>query len=93
MGGHASWLTLGDPLFVVRTLNQTIHETFDLNYLVLSHNASDELSQLLTESVKTRTFVWVQSKVSKQTKHVHLRTNHFYTNVKAKVFNNILTTS
>ena len=64
--GHASWLTLGDQTFVVRTLNQTISR-------VLSLNASDQPSQLLTALVKTRTFVRVQSKVSKQTKHVHMR--------------------
>ena len=33
--GHASWLTLGDQTFVVRTLNQTISR-------VLSLNASDQ---------------------------------------------------
>ena len=49
------------------------HETFDLNNKLLSLNASDQPSQLLTALVKTRTFVWVQSKISKQTKHVHLR--------------------
>ena len=33
MGGHASWLTLGDPLFVVRTLNQTISRDFRFELL------------------------------------------------------------
>ena len=45
----------------------------DLNNKVLNHNASVQLSQPLTALVKRRTFVWVQSKVSEQIKHVYLR--------------------
>ena len=72
-GGHASRLIMGDHTFVVRTLNQQFYETFHLNNKVLNHNASVQLSQPLTALVKRRTFVWVQSKVSEQIKHVYLR--------------------
>ena len=44
-----------------------------MNNKELNHNASDELNQPLTVLAKTKTFVWVQSKTSGQTKHVHLR--------------------
>ena len=45
-GGHASWLTLGDQTFVVRTLNQTISREFRSEQLTLNHNASEQLSQV-----------------------------------------------
>ena len=38
----------------------------------LYHNASNQLNQPLTALAKTKTFMWVQSKVSRQIKHVHL---------------------
>ena len=68
MGRHASCLSLGNQTFVVRTLARAKRflETFDLNNKVLNHNAFDQLSQLLTALVKTRTFVRVQSKISEQ---------------------------
>ena len=44
-----------------------------MNNKELNHNASDELNQPLTALAKTKTFVWVQSKASRQTKHVRFR--------------------
>ena len=54
--------------------NQTkqFHETFEMNNKALHHNTSNQLNQPLTALAKTKTFMWVQSKVSKQIKHVHL---------------------
>ena len=43
-----------------------------MNNKALHHNASNQLNQPLTALVKTKTFMWVQSKVSRQIKHVHL---------------------
>lgn len=69
--GHINWLISGDQTFVDTENVKQFHGTFELKNKELNHNASD---QLLTTLVKTRTFIQrVQSKVSKQTKHVHLR--------------------
>lgn len=70
--GHINWLISGDQTFVdtENVKPHQFHGTFELKNKELNHKASD---QLLTTLVKTRTFMWVQSKVSKQTKHVHLR--------------------
>ena len=43
-----------------------------MNNKALDHNASNQLNQPLTALAKTKTFMWVQSKVSRQIKHVHL---------------------
>ena len=43
-----------------------------MNNNALDHNASNQLNQPLTALAKTKTFMWVQSKVSRQIKHVHL---------------------
>ena len=48
------------------------HETFEMNNKAANYNASDQLNQPLTALAKTKTFVWVQSKVRRQIKHVHL---------------------
>ena len=66
MGRHGNWLTLGDQTFVVRALNQTISRDFRNEQQALNHNASDKLNQPLAVGAKTKTVVWVQSKVSKK---------------------------
>ena len=43
-----------------------------MNNNALNHNASNQLNQPLTALAKTKTFMWVQSKVSRQIKHVQL---------------------
>ena len=43
-----------------------------MNNKALNPNASNQLNQPLTALAKTKTFMWVQSKVSRQIKHVHL---------------------
>ena len=43
-----------------------------MNNKALDHNASNQLNQPLTALAKTKTFMCVQSKVSRQIKHVHL---------------------
>ena len=42
-----------------------------MNNKVLNHNSSDQVIQLMTAFAKTRTFVWVQIKVIRQTKRAH----------------------
>ena len=43
-----------------------------MNNKALDPNAFNQLNQPLTALAKTKTFMWVQSKVSRQIKHVHL---------------------
>ena len=43
-----------------------------MNNKALNLNAYNQLKQPLTALAKTKTFVWVHSKVRRQIKHVHL---------------------
>ena len=43
-----------------------------MNNIALNLDASNQLKQPLTALAKTKSFVWVQSKVRRQIKHVHL---------------------
>ena len=42
-----------------------------MNNKVLNHNSSDQVILSMTAFAKTRTFVWVQIKVIRQTKCAH----------------------
>ena len=67
--GQASWLTLGDQTFVVRTLNQTIWRTTKYLVLMLPIN---RVNFWLGQS-KQELSCGSRSKVGKQTKHVRTR--------------------
>ena len=42
-----------------------------MNNKALNHDASDQLKQPLTALAKTKTFMWVQSKVENSTDYTH----------------------